>query len=371
MTARATPRLPITILAGGGLSHVSGGVGTLIGYLMQAWAARPDAPRVQVIDTRGQGGQAGGARRFGLAMIRLAWLCATRRTRLVHVHMTTRGSVLRKGLACSVAALCGTPFVVHMHGADFLPFYRALPRACRALATLVLRRAASVVVLGTGWREFLVTEAGLRASRIEVVLNGVPCPPPRPPREAGPPRILFLGRLGDRKGVPELLAALATPLLAARAWHATVAGDGEAERFRQCRDAAGLTGRIAMPGWAGSAEAAALLAQADILVLPSHHEALPMAVIEALAHGVAVITTPVGAMPELLTHGETALLVPPGDVPALAAALAGLVDDAALRGRLAQAGHALFLARLDAAATAERMLGIFRGAAGSKEGLLF
>jgi glycosyltransferase involved in cell wall biosynthesis len=90
-----------------------------------------------------------------------------------------------------------------------------------------------------------------------------------------------------------------------------------------------------------------------------------MAVVEALAAGVAVLTTPVGVIGEILRDGETALLVPPGDVPALTAALARLVSDPSLRTRIGQAGHAVFRAELDVAVTARQMFAICADAAGA------
>ncbi len=352
-------QLEVVVLAGGGLGHVSGGVGTLMGYMLEAWRARPDALRVRVIDTRGDGGRAAGARHFLGVMAQLAWLCAAGRVDLVHAHMTTRGSVVRKSVLCGLARALGVPFAVHMHGADFAAFHARLHPAARRATGFVLRRAARVIVLGEGWRDFLVREVGLEAARIVIIVNGVPRPPPRPARADGPPRILFLGRIGDRKGVPELLAALAAPALAARAWQATIAGDGEVERMARLRDTLGLAGRVDLPGWASRAQAASLLGQADMLVLPSHHEALPVAVIEALSWQVPVVTTPVGAVPEFLTGGVDALLVPPGDVAALARAIGSLLDDPEMAARLARAGHGVFGARLDAAAAAGLLLGVY------------
>jgi len=350
------------MLAGGGLAHTSGGVGTLIQYLRESWSGQVGAPETRVIDTRGQGGRTAGGIRFAAAAAQMAGLCVAGRIDLVHAHMTTRGSVLRKCALCAVAMRLGVPVVVHMHGADFFAFYRRLGPGARKRVCRVLRGARQVIVLGTGWRDFLVRELGLDPARIAIVVNGVPCPAPahRPAQGPGAPvRILFLGRIGDRKGVPELVAALANPGLRARTWRATIAGDGEVGRFTALAGRLGLSDRIDLPGWVDRAQTAALLAQADILVLPSHHEALPMAIIEALAHRVAVVATPVGVIPEFLTDDVDALLVPPGSPDALADALTRLIDDPSARARLADNGHAVFCERLDIAVTARLTLAIY------------
>ncbi len=84
-----------------------------------------------------------------------------------------------------------------------------------------------------------------------------------------------------------------------------------------------------------------------------------MAVIEALAHGVAVVTTPVGATPELLKDGLSALLVPPGDPEKLATAMARLLADPALRRRLAKQGRAVYLGQLNIERVAWEMLEVY------------
>jgi glycosyltransferase involved in cell wall biosynthesis len=349
----------VLMLTGGGISNRSGGIGTMMAALQAAWGA---SVSTVVIDTRGPGGVLSGACWFLMALARFL---AARRVDVVHLHMSTRGSVVRKCLLTWVAVALRRPVIVHMHGADFFPFFESLAPFWQHRVGMALRQARYVVVLGEVWRRFLVERAGLPVSRVSVIRNGVPVPSLRVTRHDGTVHILFLGRLGARKGVPELLAALGSRPMETLPWRATLAGDGEVQHFAAMAARAGLRERIAFPGWVDSAQAARLMASADVLVLPSHHEALPMAVVEALAAGVPVLTTPVGVIGELLTDGQTALLVPPGDVPALTAALLRLVSDPALRTRIGEAGHAVFRAELDVAVTARQMLALYADAAGA------
>jgi glycosyltransferase involved in cell wall biosynthesis len=338
-------------------------------YLIDGWAKRPDAPSLSVIDTRGQGGKAGGAWAFFCAFIRVFWRGIMRETDLVYAHMSTRGSTLRKCVLCPTAQMFGIPVIMHMHGADFFEFYRRLRPVFQRVTRHVLRNASFVIVLGKGWRDFLIDELGLEPERVVVVANGVRRPDSAPRYLSQPAnrqvRIVFLGRLGDRKGVPELIAALTSPELRARAWTAAIAGDGEIDRFRSQVRAAGMEDRIEIPGWLDRAGVVRLLAQADILVLPSHHEAMPIAVLEGLAFGAAVVTTPVGSVPEILTDNESAVLVQPGDIPGLIAGLVKVIDSEDDRVRIAAAGHRVFLERLDQEKMANAILELFHNAIGS------
>ena len=362
--SRAGPRQPrVLMFAGGGVTHVSGGVGTLLTYLRDHWAGWPDAPDVRVIDTRGSGGKVGGAIYFAKALAQLAIGCLGRERPVLHVHMTTRGSAFRKGILCALGQSLGCRTIVHQHGADFEEFYAGLPGPVRSLIRRVLIRANAVVVLGRRSRDFFTTVVGVSAAHMHCIPNGIISPPAaqqQRPATGEPPLILFLGRLGERKGVPELLAALKQDRLAAKSWRAVLAGDGEAARFRQDVIDMGLSHRVQILDWQDREAASRLLRSAAVLVLPSHHEALPMAILEALAHGVAVVATPVGEIPEFLRHDEEALLVPPGDVGSLSDALAALLDDPARRARLAQQGRQTFEARLQIDAVAQSLARLYQ-----------
>ena len=353
----------VLMFAGGGVTHVSGGVGTLLTYLLDHWAGLADAPEVRVIDTRGSGGKVGGAIYFAKALAQLVLSCLGQERPVLHVHMTTRGSAFRKAILCAVGQSLGCRTIVHQHGADFEEFYAGLPGSVRSLIKRVLIRADAVVVLGRRSRDFFTSVVGVSPDHMHCIPNGIISPLAtlhRGPASSEPPLILFLGRLGERKGVPELLAALKSDGLATKSWRAVLAGDGEGARFRQEVLDMGLSDRVEILDWQDREAASRLLRSAAVLVLPSHHEALPMAILEALAHGVAVVATPVGEIPEFLRHDEEALLVPPGDVGSLSDAIGALVDDPVRRLRLAQRGRQTFEARLQIDAVAQSLARLYR-----------
>ena len=101
-------------------------------------------------------------------------------------------------------------------------------------------------------------------------------------------------------------------------------------------------------------------------MLPSHAEGLAMSLLEGLAHGLAVVTTPVGAHAEVIEPEQSGLFVPPGDVAALAAALARVIDDPALRDRLRAGARQRFLDRFDVRSYAARLAGLHVGLLGGR-----
>jgi len=283
---------------------------------------------------------------------------------LLHVHVSTRGSVLRKGLAVLTARPLRIPVVLHLHGADFDHFYRRLPRPVRRMTASLFRTADRVVVLGEYWRRFLVEELGLDETRIDVLLNAVRGPDALALGRRGGRtcRLLFMGRIEREKGIPELLAALGSPAVADLPWSIRLAGIGDAAPFERQADALGIGDRVEFVGWVSPETIYGWLEECDVFVLPSHREGLSMAVLEAMAYGLAVVTTPVGAHREAIDNGVDGVLVPVGDVEALAAALERVIGDEGFRGRLQAGARARFLRDFRIDAYCDRLKAIYASA---------
>lgn len=341
----------------GGSEH-GGGIGRLVGYVRAAPERRHSH---KLTDTRGV---AWSARRSPLVLARAMLVMLGQRIvapSCVHqLHIAGRGSTARKTLLGLWAQVLGARYVMHLHDYDYATDFGRRPAWQRAAVRRVFARASRVIVLGQ--RDRLTAERllGVTPGRVSILRNCVPDPGPPQPAAGGDVHIVFLGQLGPRKGVPELLDALSGPALPATGWRATLAGNGAVDEVRRTVEACGLSDRIRVPGWLGLSETQALCASAQILVLPSHAEGFAMAVLEGLAHGLAVVTTRVGAHGEAMEHDRQCLFVPVGDARALGETLARLVGDGALRARLSAEARRLFLSEFAIGgyvARLERLLG--------------
>ncbi len=345
-----------------------GGIGRWVSYVFAAWNGAPGAPPILMIDTRARsGGVMPSIFAFARALALLVWLCLTGRVAIVHANVADGGSTVRKYIASEIAHLFGIPVVAHLHSGRYEEFYRGLPAWGRRAVRRLFNQAAKVIVLGQIWATMAEIELGVPRSKIMLLFNGVSRPNPGLPwpRPDGPCHIVMLARLGPAKGVDELMDALGSALLRPLQWRATLAGNGSATYERDAA-ARGIADRVSFPGWVGSDAAERLLAEADILVLPSHFECMPVSVLEAMAHGVAVVTTPVGAIPEIIADAESGLLVPVGDPAALAVALKRLIEDADLRRRLGSGGFAVFERELDVRQSARRLIATYDAILASK-----
>ena len=207
-----------------------------------------------------------------------------------------------------------------------------------ALEARLLKLARAVLVPSESTAR-LVAAYGVPRSRIAVTTPGT-VKPKRPIRRRparGRVEFLCVASVTPRKGHLILVEALAT--LADRDWHCRCIGSlardtATASAVRYEIGRRGLKGRIALAGEWEPARLGEAYAAADAVVLPSFHEGYGMALAEALAHGVPVLSTTAGAIPDTVPP-DAGLLVPPGDVAALAEALWRFLDEPPLRARLA------------------------------------
>lgn len=336
MTARP---LRVALVSQGGLTG-PGGIVRVATYITGHW--RDPSITIRLFDSYGPAGTARMPFYFLRSFLCFALALLGRRIDVVHIAMAERLSVPRKAAYAKLAQAFGLPVVVHMHGADFADFYHACPGWAQRAMARFLASCAQVVCLGGFWRDFVVGTMGVPADKVMVLHNAVPEPDRPLRRDPDSCRILFLGVLGERKGVPTLIRALAQPRLRDLPWHAVLAGNGDAKGYARMAAELGIGDRISFPGLLDGNAARDQLAQAHVLALPSRNEGLPMSILEAMSFGCAVVSTPVGAIADAVTEGETGLLVPVDDVEALSIALARLVADPVLCRRMGEQGQARF-----------------------------
>jgi glycosyltransferase involved in cell wall biosynthesis len=270
-----------------------------------------------------------------LGLLELLALLRRERPHILHANSSKAGILGRLA-----AWLAGVPIrIFTVHGWAFSAsqgpisrLYRWAERLVKPVTTVTVCVAESERVSGLA--------AGSCEERTTVVIhNGVDPGDalPRQRRDGLPPRIVSVGRLQEPKDPLTLVRALGS--LRGTPFAAVLVGEGpdrpavaaELERLG-LGDAARLAGeRHDVPE---------LLAEADIFVLSSRSEGLPLSILEAMRARLPVVASCVGGIPELVVDGETGLLVPPGDPSRLAAAIERLVEDPALRDRLGAAGRA-------------------------------
>ena len=328
-----------------------------------------DGVSVEFLTTRGPhagrvGTYAWGVYFFLAAFLSAAAKMALRRVDVLHVSLASGGSTVRKLHFVALAQLFRVPYVIHLRGGGFRDYWNTRSVPMTKVIDRMFDRARGIVVLGSFWSKVVTDRRPKLAERIVVLPNATArCPRRSAIRDpSSPVSILYLGRLERAKGIPELIEALSR-LVQTPGWVAAIVGDGDIVEARAAVARAGLDGLVELPGWLDSDGVEERLNTADILVLPSFHEGLPNAVVEAFSHGLAVVTTPVGALPDIVKDEVTGLLVQPGSVDSLASALARLIDDEPLRRRLGENARLVHYEKLNLDGYVDRLIQIWRTAA--------
>lgn len=241
-----------------------------------------------------------------------------------------------------------------------------------------LADARAVVTVSDHNLAHLRATFGPAADRVRRVYNGLDLAEharSRTPRTPG--RVAAVGRLVEKKGFGDLLDAVALLVHEGRDVHLDLVGTGpEGDALRSQADRLALGSHVTFHGPLSQDRVRDVVARAAVLAAPcvlgadGNRDGLPTVLLEAMAAGTPVVSTPVTGIPEAVRDGETGLLVPERDVPALAAALDRVLTDPALAGRLADGARALVEAQFDVERTSAALLDLLRSAAAPSATLL-
>lgn len=266
--------------------------------------------------------------------------------RVVHVHTSAGRPMMEKGLFVAVARLLGRRTVMHVHGGRFREFWDGSGALNRGIVRWILNLNRMVVVLTDQWSQYYREHVRCTAD-VRVLRNAVNVPALTPAaRTDRSVTFVYLGHLKKEKGVIDLLRAWRR-LEAARPGLARlkIVGRGDtAENEAEVHDhfARHPSPGVQFCGLLLGEQKWAALAGADVFVLPSHSEDLPLSILEAMALSLPVVTTDVGSIRYAVEEGRNGRLLAPHDVDGLFEAMRGLLDDPPLRARMSEASRAKF-----------------------------
>lgn len=329
----AETRVPERVLHIGPERASAGGIGSVLRVLERSELAR--RYRLTFVSSVSTG-----TSRFARALSTLAFplrLAFALRARpdLAHIHLSKRGSVVRKSIAVAILRLMRVPYIVHVHGGSLDRWVTRGGRWRVRAVRWILDPAEAVIAVAPTWARRLQTLVS--PERIRVVYN--PAPAPTVHSSSDRSGLLFLGSLTAAKGAYVLVDALRVLREQGVVVPAMLAGDGDAEALRRYAAESGLDA-VHVPGWMPPGEASSALAASAAFCLPSFDEGLPMSLLEAMAAGTPCVATSVGGIPDVVQDGISGLLVDPGDVAGLAEALRRVFADDAFASALGSAGRA-------------------------------
>lgn len=236
-----------------------------------------------------------------------------------HIHAASYGSTFRKGWYVHAAKKWRKKVILHIHGAEYMLFYEKSNQKDKIVS--ILKEADEVIALSADWKKKFDTTFGLK--NCVVLENGIDTERLKPAITSvkdHPYTFVSLGRLGERKGTYDLIKAIERVKVQIPDIKCYLAGDGDIDRCKRIVEEKNLKSNIIIVGWADFDKKLELLKKSSVLVLPSYNEGLPMAILEGMACGKAIISTTVGAIPEVVKE-ENGILIEPGDIKKLTEAI--------------------------------------------------
>lgn len=255
---------------------------------------------------------------------------------IVHFHLSEPISTIRKCLFLPLAKCLGKKIIIHFHafspettiGGRYQEIYRYL-----------FKRADKVIVLSNYWKS-AVNNAFHLGDKVCVVYN--PCTSEVLPTEfVKKKQVLYAGTVNARKGYDDMIRAFSLIAPNFPDWKIVFAGNGEIDKGKTLAEKLNISAQTVFLGWVNGEVKDKAFKESEIFCLPSYAEGFPMAVLDAWAYGLPVITTPVGGIPDIAKDRENMLLFEPGDIEGLASQLKLMITDDTLRNKIAKQSYLL------------------------------
>lgn len=245
---------------------------------------------------------------------------------IVHIHFSLPPSAYRKYVFFKLAKMMGKKTVIHLHcGSQIDDIWGSVYQK-------MFEQCDYGVLLSEGLKQKIEGHIG-QLKKLKVVYN--PCPIiTNTAKYEKTNYILFSGTLYEGKGYKDLIRAFSKVAAVHKDWKVVLAGNGEVKQARELTAQLEISEQVQLLGWVNGESKDKAFKQAAVFCLPSYAEGFPMAVLDAWAYGLPVITTPVGGIPDVAIDGENMLLFQPGDINTLAEKLEQIITDEALRSKL-------------------------------------
>lgn len=256
--------------------------------------------------------------------LRMAW---DRNVKIMHLHTAADGSFWRNADIVRLGRFFGRKVILHIHASRFKDFFNEASGLQKEKILDTLKSADRIIVLSQSWKEWFLS-IGIESSALTVLPNITPEPTEIPSARVrdGKTRFLFLGEIGQRKGVFDIIRAIASHKNEAEGKiELKIGGNRNEDRLMEAIRKDGLENIVSFEGWASGEKKLRMLNWADVYILPSFNEGLPISILEAMSYGCPIISTEVGGIPEVVNGNGT--LITPGNAEEIWDAMAGYIGN--------------------------------------------
>lgn len=274
----------------------------------------------------------------GNILVKLYWYISTyikllfiflfdRRVKILHSHTAAGNDFRRTTSFVKLAKFFRKKVIIHSHASMFKDFYSKSSQKNRENILSTLNKADVLIVLSESWKEWFIG-IGVKEDKIFILHNITDYPIKKVvEKDTEKLKFLFLGEIGERKGVFDLLQAISEHKKELKgSVELRIGGNKQEERLLKTISDNKLSDFVRFEGFVSGEKKNYLLNWSDVFILPSYNEGLPISILEAMSYGMPIISTPVGGIPEVVDDSN-GILVMPGNVDMIYGAISKYINN--------------------------------------------
>lgn len=255
------------------------------------------------------------------------------RPEIVHIHVSTQGSLYRKSFYIILTKVIKKKLIIHIHPHHFKNFISSSSIIKKNYILRIISMANLVITLTDELKNYLKTYSLLQKQNFIVMSNPIflddyLCKEEKNNENS---TLLYLGWIVKNKGVYDLLKAAPLVKKEIDNFEIIYHGNKEVNKLKGLIKKYGLTDYVKVYGWIDLKKKKKIFKQINALILPSYTEGIPNVILEAMATGTPIITTPVGGIPEILTKNENCVFFDPGNIQDMAIKIVYLLKNKGLQ----------------------------------------
>lgn len=252
-------------------------------------------------------------------LFNILWTLSTNsKIKIVHVHGASYGSFLRKFIVFFIVKnIFKKKYIYHVHGGEFHLFYQRSNGLVKWFVKYKLSHIDTLICLSQQW--YLFFDKHFKIKNICIVPNIIDYPNTYLVKTNFEKiNLLFLGYIGNKKGIFDLLEVLSMDkLFYEKHIKLQIGGNGEIDKLKSKIVELGLTNIVEYIGWVSADDKCNYLKNCDVYILPSYNEGLPISILEAMSYAKPIISTNVGGIPEIVIPSQNGFLIEPGDLKSI------------------------------------------------------
>jgi glycosyltransferase involved in cell wall biosynthesis len=272
---------------------------------------------------------------------------------IVHIHFSWKMSFWRNSIFVFISRISRAKLILHSHSSRFDVFFQDSGWLGQFYIKCILRFADLILTVSRSWQGYF--EDLTPGRTIQVLYNPIKKPEEITVDEKRQKAILFVGHIEERKGIYDLIHTAPIVKTNHPEVEYLIAGIGELEKARELARKLMVQDHVRFLGYIQGPDKEDAFRRATLFCLPSYHEGLPVAILEAMAHGLPIVATEVGGIPEQVTHGVNGFLINPGDIDGLTKKLNELLGDGDMQARMGQQSLAMIEETFEVQAVIENL----------------